>query len=255
MIRFFCATLWCLVSIPVISFGQLTETDTMKFNMLLSVNGNLTFGNVERILIFTTAEGILSSANRNWVFKTQNNYKYGTVKSNRTENDFVLADYIYHQPFKKAYPFVMTSYENNVIKKIRHRVGSGVGVTVVPIKKKASLLKLSVTAFFDRTIYDTKPMDGAHTRSRVINTMRPAVRIFGWHQVKEKATFFYELIDQMSVSKVGSHRLIGASGFNYRCSEIVDLISRVNYTHEDLTAEGVKADDWFLTFGISLHCK
>jgi hypothetical protein len=234
----------------MISLGQLTETDTMKLNTLLSVNGNLTFGNVERILMFIRAEAVLSSANRKWVFKTQNNYRYGTVKSNRTENDFVLVDYIYHQPFKKTYPFAIASYENNLIKKIRRRVGGGLGITVVPIKNKTSLLKLSVTAYFDRTIYE-----GAHTNSHVINTTRAAIRIFGWHQLKERLTFFYEFIDQMSISKAGSHRLIGAGGFNYRYSEIVDLISRLNYTHEDLTAEGVKPDDWFLTFGISLHYK
>jgi hypothetical protein len=239
--------------VPLISLGQLTETDTTKLNTLLSVNGNLTFGNVERILIFTTAEAIVSSENRKWVCKTQNNYRYGTVKSNRTENDVVLVDYLYHQPFKKAYPFMMASYENSLIKKIRHRIGGGLGMTVVPIKNETSLLKFSVTAFFDRTIYNTKPIEGAQTNSRVINTMRPAVRIFGWQKLKGRATFFYEFIDQMSVSKAGSHRLIGAAGFNYGYSERVDLISRLNYTHEDLTAEGVKADDWFLTFGISLH--
>jgi hypothetical protein len=255
MIRFFSAVLWCLMHVPLISFGQLTETDSTKFNTLLSVNGNSAFGNVERILIFTTAEAIVSSENRKWVCKTQNNYRYGTVKSNRTENDFVLVDYIYHQPFKKVYPFVMASYENSLIKRIRHRIGGGLGMTVVPIKNETSLLKFSVTAFFDRTIYDTKPIEGAQTSSRVINTMRPAVRTFGWHKLNERVTFFYEFIDQMSVSKAGGHRLIGAAGFNYGYSEIVALISRLNYTHEDLTAQGVKTDDWFLTFGISLHNK
>jgi hypothetical protein len=243
------------MNVPLISFGQLTETDTMKLNTLLSLNGNLTFGNVERILIFITTEAVVSSVNRKWVCKTQNSYRYGTVKSNRTENDFVLVDYIYHQPFKKAYPFVMASYENSLIKRIRHRIGGGLGITIVPIKNKTSLLKFSVTAYFDRTIYDAKPIEGAHTSSHVINTMRPAVRIFGRHKVKERATFFYEFVDQMSVSRSGSHRLIGTAGFTYGYSEIVDLSSRLNYTHEDLTAEGVKADDLFLTFGISLHHK
>ena len=149
----------------------------------------------------------------------------------------------------------MASYENNLIKKIRHRVGGGVGITVVPIKNKTSLLKLSATAFFDRTIYDASPIEGSHTNSRIVDTARPAARIFGWHLLNQSANFFYEFIDQMSVSKAGSHRLIGAAGFNYRYSKIVDLISRLNYTHEDLTADGVKADDWFLTFGISLHYK
>lgn len=225
----------------------------MRLNTLLSLNGNFTFGNVARILIFTRADAVLSSETRKWVFKTQNNYRYGTIRSNRTESDFAIANYIYHQPFKTIYPFVMASYESSMLKKMRHRVGGGLGVTFVPVKNKTSLLKLSVTAFFDRTIYDVKPIEGAHTDSYIIDTARPTVRIYGSHHWKERLVFFYELIDQISISMSGNQRLVGAAGLDYRYSKMLDLISRLNYTHEDLTAEGVTADDWFFTFGVNLH--
>jgi hypothetical protein len=253
MRRILCALLWYSMQVPVVSFGQLTETDTVRLNMLFSLNGNLTFGNVDRILVFTRADAVLTSQARKWVFKTQNNYRYGTIRSNRTESDFAIANYIYHQPFKKVYPFVMASYESSLIKKMRHRIGGGFGMTFVPVKNKTSLLKLSVTAFFDRTIYDVKPIEGAHTDSHTIDTVRPAVRIYGSHHWKETLTFYYELIDQISISKSGNHRLIGAAGFDYALSKILDLILRLNYSREDLIAPGVTAYDWFFTFGISLH--
>jgi hypothetical protein len=227
----------------------------MKLNVFLTLNGNLSFGNVDRKLLATRTEGILSSANRAWVFKTQDSYRFGTARSIRTENDFVLVNYIYHQPFKRIYPVMMLSYENNLLKKIRNRLGAGLGVTFVSVKTKSMLLKFSATAFLDRTIFNPQNSEGRSSDPYVIDTVRPTLRIFEFHQVKEKLTFFYELIDQLSISKRGNHRLTGAAGFNYVYSNNFDLVSRLNYTHEDVVIEGVKANDWYLTFGINLHYK
>lgn len=255
MIRFSFVTLLGLLHVSPFGFAQLTETDTMKLNALMSMNGNFSAGNVDRILIFTRGETVLSATNRAWVFKTQNSYRYGTVKSNETENDLTLVDYVYHQPFKTVYPFIMASYENSLLKKIRHRVGGGIGVTVVPLRNKTSLLKFSVTAYVDRSVYDSETNEGAYRRSQFVNTIRPTIRIFERHQLKESISFFYEFIDQISVSKSGNHRLIGSAGFKYGYSEMVEVSSSVNYSHEDLTAEDVEPNDVFLTVGINVRYK
>lgn len=243
--------LYFLLYAPMRSLCQLSETDTMRFDLTSSLTGSLSTGNVQRTLLVSGLEVLASSSTRTWVFKAQNSYRYGTARKSITENDLFGTNYVYHKPFKKVYQYFMAVYQNSLMRQIDHRISFGPGLTFVLLKRRTSIFKLSFTCIADRTIYKFTP-DVDNGFPTKVETIRPTLRLYEWHNIHKHLFVFYEFIDQISVSTYGGHRIMFVAGLDVKLFEHSSFVSRFNYTHEDLSRRGVKHDDSFLTFGFNM---
>ncbi len=247
-----CVMLMAGLLLPTCVAAQLTETDTVGFELKLSLNGSRAAGNIERTLVALGGEMIKSNADRTWVYKTQNSYRYGAVRSIRTENDFVLGNYLYYQPDRRVYPYLMALYENNLIKRIDRRIGGGGGITFAILKTSSVLLKVSTTAFVDYTLYSNSVHEGVHQFTDV-TTFRPSLRIFWRYRFKNGIIAYTEGVDQFSVTGKGNHRIAASGGLVCPLSRRISFTSRIEYTHEDIVSDGVQANDWYSLVGLNLQ--
>ncbi len=230
--------------------AQITETDTLSWNMQLRVSGNFAFGNVERVLLANNVEVLHSFPSKNWVFKSAHQFRYGEVNDRKIDHQYVGNVYIYNKPFKKLYPFYLSLYETNFRLRIKSRVQNGLGVTWVPIKKKRHLLKISTALIYDVSKYDDEVVFNDLSLTS-FKSIRPTLRIYGEHVMVTALKINYEFIDQISVSTQGNQRILAFIGLGYRLNTSISLQAKLQFSHEDITAADVKPDDWLMTYGIS----
>jgi hypothetical protein len=233
-------------------WAQLTEADTLKFGYRLAANGSWITGNVERLLLIGAAD--LSTVHERWAFRSSNQYQYGTFGPFQTENDLLSRNFFYLTPRKKVYPYLMGWVERNLRRDFALRYQLGPGVTYTLARSEAQVVKASLTAAYEEARFNRDTFEApAYDGRKIIRTYRTTLRLFGQHRLGTgRARLRYELWGQPALEDAENYRLYGDFFAELPLGKAVFFRTGFNYTYESIVLTGVKRQDTFWVFGLSV---
>lgn len=234
------------------TYAQLTESDTTKFSWKLSSNGSWLTGNVSRLLILSSAD--LTIIQEPWAIRFSNTYQYGTVSGKLTENDLFSRNFFYLFPRNEVYPYLIGWIETNKRRNFSFRYQIGPGFSWGFVNNKSSSVKISFTATYEMTNYwNSAYSDEKYNGENTIDLLRGTVRLFGKHKLFEnKINIAYEAWGQQAFDDKENKRFYGNIVLEFPLTQLLSFRTGHNYYYESLVLSGVKPQDGFLFFGISI---
>lgn len=235
-----------------ISFAQLTESDTSNFSWKLSSNGSWLTGNVERLLILSSAD--LTIIQEPWAVRFSNTYQYGTVSGKLTENDLFSRNFFYLFPGNEVYPYLMGWIETNKRRNFSLRYQIGPGFSLGFINHKSSLVKISFTVTYELTNYrNSIYSDEKYNGKNNIDLFRGTIRLFGKHKFfQNKINLAYEIWGQQAFDDKENNRFYGNIVLEFPLTQLLSFRTGYNHYYESIVLSGVKPRDGFFFFGISI---
>jgi hypothetical protein len=238
--------------IPIITKSQINESDTLKTKLGLSVTGIYQGGNVETF-IFRTQGDFSVKPSQNLVYKNRSSYIYQAFGRQKADEDVLTLNFLYLNPDKLVYPFVLGIASTNFRRKIDIRSLLGLGVTVEVLKKKKEWLKFSLSSEYEHTRFAQQTFNKAkYNGQSTQSVIRSTFWLNGRHYLlKEKLIFLHETYIQPAIQDFGNYRWQSDLGLEFPIWKFIHF--RVNYRHsfESIVISGQLEEDRFLTFGIS----
>ncbi len=245
--------LYYFLFFPVFLSAQINESDTLKLKADLSLTGFWQGGNVET-LIFRAKSELNFKPWKKWVFKTKNSYVYQEFGKEKADEDILSLNFIYFNPERKVYPFLLGFLSTNFRREIDLRYLLGGGATYQILSNKKDWLKFSISCEYEQTNYANVNFNlSEYNGSRSINTFRGTVWVNGkYHLFKNKVIFNHESYVQPSLEKSNNFRWRADVGLELPIWKFLNF--KINYlqTFESIVIEDQKRNDRFLTFGLTL---
>jgi hypothetical protein len=245
--------LYYFLIFPLFLFAQINESDTLRVKASLSITGFYQGGNVET-LIFRAKTDLSFKPWKNWVFKNQNSYVYQAFDKKKADEDILSLNFLYLNPERKTYPFVLAFISTNFRREIDLRYLLGAGVTYQVLNKKSSWLKLSISSEyehtdFSETNFNYSEYDGSHS----ISTFRATIWVNGKYNLfNNKIILNHESYFQPSLEDVDNFRWQGDIGLELPIWKFLNFKINYRHTFESIVIENQKQEDRFLTFGFTL---
>ncbi|HEY5687117.1 MAG TPA: DUF481 domain-containing protein [Yeosuana sp.] len=245
--------LYYLLIFPVLLSAQINESDTLSVKASLSITGFYQGGNVET-LIFRAKTDLSFKPWKNWVFKNQNSYVYQAFDKEKADEDILSLNFLYLNPERKVYPFVLGFVSTNFRREIDLRYLLGAGVTFQILNKKNDWLKLSISSEYEQTNFsETNFNYSEYDGSKSINTLRSTVWVNGkYHVLKEKIILNHEIYFQPSLEHSNNFRWQADVGLELPVWKHLNFKINYRHTFESIVIENQKQEDRFLTFGFTL---
>ena len=247
--------LFYLLFFPIIISAQINESkiDSLKIKADLSLTGFWQSGNVET-LIFRAKSNLSFIPWENWVFKTQNSYVYQAFDKDKADEDILSLNFLYINPERKIYPFVLGFVSTNFRREIDIRSLFGAGVTFQILNKKKDWLKASISSEYEQTRFEKSNFNITnYNGDNSIDTFRATIWLNGkYHVFKDKLIITHESYYQPSLEENDNYRWQADIGIELPFWKYLNF--KVNYlrTFESIVIQNQKREDQFLTFGLTL---
>ena len=235
-----------------LSYAQLIESDTLRFGYRLNVNGSWITGNVERLLVNTNLE--LSHVGETVGLKSSTSYLYGTIFSNKTEDDIFSRNFIYLYPRARFYPYAMFWVQNSKRQQIKFRYQAGFGATYGVFQLAEHHVKLSGTVTYEETRYDGTDFTVEPENLDIDNVTawRATWRLLGEHHFAgNRLRLHYETWYQPALGDRTNWRYYLNAALDIPFTRHFSLRTALLYTHEQIVLTNIKRDDKILTFGLN----
>ncbi|GGE06402.1 DUF481 domain-containing protein [Psychroflexus salis] len=233
--------------------AQINESDTLNVKASLSLTGLYQGGNVETI-IFRAKSDFSAKLWKNWVYKNQNSYVYQAFNKEKADEDILSLNFLYLNPNRKIYPFVLGFASTNYRREINLRYLIGTGVTFQVLNKNKNWLKLSISGEYENTDYDQAIFNyDTFNGNESINTFRGTIWMNGkYHVFKDKIIVNHEIYVQPSLEQEKNYRWQGDIGVEFPIWKYLNFKINYRHTFESLVILNQEQDDRFLTFGFTL---
>lgn len=242
-----------LLFFPIILSAQINESDTLKVKASLSITGLYQGGNVET-LIFRTKTDFSFVPFKNWVYKNQNSYIYQEFGKEKADEDILSLNFLYLNPKRKIYPFVLGFFSTNYRREIDYRYLFGAGATIQLFSKNDNWLKMSLSSEYEQTEFsETNFNFSKYDGKGSIHTFRGTLWVHGkYHLIKNKIILTHESYFQPSLEDSDNYRWQGDFSLELPVWKFLNL--KVNYRHtfESIVIEDQHQEDRFLTLGFTL---
>ena len=245
--------LYYFLFFPIFLSAQINESDTLNVKASLAITGLYQGGNVET-LIFRAKTDLSFKPWKKWVFKNQNSYLYQAFDKEKADEDILILNFLYLNPERKIYPFVLGFVSTNFRREIDIRYLLGAGVTYQILNKKNNWLKFSLSSEyedtdFSKTNFNYSEYDGQGS----INTFRATIWVNGkYHLFEDKLILNHESYFQPSLEEANNFRWQADVGLELPIWKFLNFKINYRHTFESIVIENQKQADRFLTFGFNL---
>ena len=245
--------LYYFLVFPIFLSAQINESDTLSVKAALSLTGFYQGGNVET-LIFRAKSDFSFKPWRKWVFKNQNSYVYQAFDKKKADEDILSLNFLYLNPERKIYPFVLGFVSTNFRREIDLRYLFGAGATFQVLNKNNNWLKFSISSEYEQTDFsETNFNKPEYDGNNSINTMRGTFWINGkYYLFKKKVILNHELYFQPSLEESNNFRWQADIGLEFPIWKYLNFKINYKHTYESIVIESQKEEDRFLTFGFTL---
>ena len=236
--------------------AQINESDTAQLQIRTSLTGNYQKGNVDLLVIRSRVDALYVPT-KEWVFKSQNNSLYQAFYDKKADNDVFSRNWLYFKPQNRFYPYIISFISGNFRRKIDMRYFIGLGATGQVVNTKNHILKLSVSAVYERTNFSDKNYNfSEYNGSDNIKLWRGTLYLAGWHYLFQKhARLFYNAYWQPAFDNKNNYRTQYDIGVDFPIWQGLSFNALYTYTHENVVIQKIKTDDKILTFGLAYNFK
>ena len=245
--------LYCLLFFPILLSAQINESDTLSVKASLSITGFYQGGNVET-LIFRAKSDFSFKPWKKWVFKNQNSYIFQEFGKEKADEDILSLNFLYLNPKRKIYPFVLGFVSTNFRREIDLRSLFGAGATIQILDKKDNWLKFSLSSEYEHTSFSKTNFNySEYDGNKAINTLRGTIWVNGkYYVLKKKIILNHEIYFQPSLERNNNFRWQGDVGLEFPVWKYLNFKINYRHTFESIVIENQKQEDRFLTFGFTL---
>ncbi len=245
--------LYYFLIFPIFLSAQINESDTLNVKASLSITGFYQGGNVET-LIFRAKTELGFKPWKNWVFKNQNSYVYQEFGKEKADEDILSLNFLYLNPERKIYPFVLGFVSTNFRREIDLRYLLGAGATFQILNKKNHWLKFSISSEYEQTNFSKTNFNySEYDGNQSINTFRATIWVNGkYHLFKNKIILNHESYFQPSLEEGNNFRWQADVGLELPIWKFLNFKINYRHTFESVVIENQKEEDRFLTFGFTL---
>lgn len=245
--------LYYFLFFPIVLLAQINESDTLNVKASLSLTGFYQGGNVETV-IFRAKSDFSFKPWKKWVFKNQNSYVYQEFGKEKADEDILSLNFLYLNPERKIYPFVLGFVSTNFRREIDLRYLLGAGTTFQILNKKNNWLKLSISSEYEQTDFSKTNFNlSEYDGNKSIKTLRGTIWVNGKYQVfKKKVILNHELYFQPSLEQSNNFRWQADVGLELPIWQFLNFKINYRHTFESIVIENQKEEDRFLTFGFTL---
>jgi hypothetical protein len=242
--------------LPISSFAQVSESDTLRVQSRLTLTGNWQTGNVDLLAIRAKAE-LAFVPSPNFAFKTQNAYLYQEFFRRKADEDIFSRNYCYYRPWGKFYPFALAFVSTNFRRQIELRYFAGAGLSWRVHKRPRHLVKLALSGVYEQTQFANPAFNlEAYNGRNAIATWRATFWLFGRHLLfNRKLIFHYESYAQPSLENWDNLRWQIETGLDVPIWQGLNFTTNFVYTFESVVAINLKRYDQLLSFGLAYQFK
>lgn len=250
-----------LLALLVVGFlnpasGQLNESDTMKVQIRVGINGIHQTGNVDLVILRTRLE-IVGRLSESLVFKSQNNTLYQEFSGWKADDDINSRNFLYFNPQQRVYPFAMAYLQTNYRLNINLRYFAGVGGTWQVVRNENHILKFSGSVVYEETDYTVNNFnDSFYNGNTEIKIWRPTVYLIGTSRFSNnKIRLHYTAYWQPGIEQVSNQRFQAETGFEFNVWKGLSFTTQYLFIYEEVVPMNVKQKDALLTVGINYQFK
>ncbi len=232
--------------------AQLNESDTLTYQLRVSVTGKFQTGNVSLIAI-KSRTGFSGRIGNALVFKTQNKTLYQEFFRRKVDNNLDSRNFLYIHPERRFYPLAMAFISTNFRRNVDRRLLLGVGGTWNIINETNNSVKFSLSTFyewsrFDGMIFNRESFNG----DEEVELYRWAIYIAGIHRIYEqKLMLHYSSIFEPTFDDFGNSRVELDIGMDVKLWKALALSVEYQYNFEALVVSNVDQHDGILSVGLS----
>jgi hypothetical protein len=245
--------LFAFLMIPFVMSSQINESDSLRLKANLSLTGLWQDGNVETI-IFRIKSELSVKPWKKWVFKNKSSYIYQEFGNEKADEDILTLNFLYFNPDKKIYPFILGFVSTNFRREIELRSLLGAGVSFQIYNKEKDWLKFSLSSEYEQTKFSNSDFNlPQYDGSESINTFRTTLWVNGkYYLFKNKVIFTHESYFQPSLEESNNYRWQADLALEIPVWKFLNF--KINYLHafESIVIESQKRVDKFLTFGFTI---
>ncbi|MFC4632291.1 DUF481 domain-containing protein [Dokdonia ponticola] len=245
--------LYILLFFPLFLSAQINESDTLTIKASLAVTGLYQGGNVETF-IFRAKTDVSFKPWKNGVFKNQNSYVYQEFGKEKADEDILSLNFLYLNPDRKIYPFVLGFISTNFRREIDIRTLVGGGVTFQLFEKEKDWLKFSLSSEYEQTRFNETNFNVMNYNGDAsIKTFRGTLWLNGsYHMFKNKLIVTHESYFQPSLEQSDNYRWQADISLELPIWKFLNFKMNYRHTFESIVIENQKEEDRFLTFGFTL---
>lgn len=233
--------------------AQLYRTDTARFATSIQGSTSLTLGNVERILLFGSAD-VQYVADVVGI-KSRTTSQYGFFGERTTDSETNSRTVVYLFPRDTNYLFATYWYTTSLQRKIDDRSLVSAGYTRLLQHDSVTLVKLSASLAYEHTAFSSNAFAGRGVRaSRVIITPRIVLWLYGAHDLgTQPIQLEYEGWLAPSLSDFANLRFYGNGALRWPLAAHLSLSLSVVATAESVVVAGRRPYDVLFLAGCAMR--
>lgn len=236
--------------------AQLNESDTLRFQLRISLSGSYQTGNVELLIVRSRAEMLLSFGDA-LKLKTQNNTLFQTFGGRTADNDLSSRNFLYFRPEKQIYPFAMIFVQRNLRRKVDHRTFAGTGLTWQVARRANGYLKLSASMVYEQTRFSTSSFNETFYNGNIqISIWRPTFyTMAGLNNPSGNLKIYGVAYWQPGLHKVNNNRMQAEFGADVGILKGLSFTMLYLNSFEQVVSDKVRQHDGLFTFGLNYQFK
>jgi len=246
-------SLFILFLLSFVLSAQINESDTLKVKGSLSVTGFYQGGNVDTF-IFRAKTDFGFTPWKKWAYKNQNSYIYQEFGKEKADEDILSLNFLYLNPERKIYPFVLGFVSTNFRREIDLRYLFGAGATFQLISKENHWLKVSLSSEYENTHFNLTNFNYTkYNGQETLETWRGTIWVNGRYNVfKKKLVFTHEIYYQPSLEDGNNYRWQADIGLELPVWKFLSFKVNFRRTFENIVIVNQDREDRFLTLGFTL---
>ena len=227
--------------------------DTSRINIELGLTGNIQTGNFERLQFINQLKASFKSKDRKWEFMTRHLYLFQKVFGNKSQDDYLTRNFMSYRLYESLDAFGAIFVEKYLIKRIDLHYQFGTGFRFSIIKSPRSFIQLGLMGSYSNKNYltaDFADFDN-NGNSRIETFFISPVFNSRFIVVPKRVTLTFLAWYQQGIGISQNWR------FNIETALLVPIHSGLsmkvsfNNFYENINLIGAKANDTFLTYGLS----
>ncbi|CAN5310522.1 hypothetical protein BH09BAC4_BH09BAC4_39060 [soil metagenome] len=244
-----------ILGIDYAAYGQASLSDSSAFSAKISIGGSLNDGNFQRIGLTNNADFALNTRNRRFGLQSHTQYNFTKTFGTVSENDLLTRTLFYSKLEKRWYAIFIFWYETNKLRQMHPLVQAGPSLEYVWLLQKDNMGGLSLGATYEHkrfngSFFNESKYDG----SRSININRLFARLHGKNKIGiSNVAFIYDIFYMPSLQYNDNYRVHAEASFGVPISKHLNLRAGMNYNYESVVIAGVKPNDFFTDYGISIN--
>lgn len=236
--------------------AQINESDTARFQLRTSLTGNYQTGNVSVLTLRSKLDFAIAPLPA-IVLKSQNTSLYQSFYNKEADNDLFSRNYVYFNPHRALYPYLIGYLSTNFRRQVRLRVFGGGGITWQLLRRSNDVIKLSANLLYEYTRFNGAAFNLAKYNGRDhIAVWRCTAYIGGWDYLFQRhLRFYYDAYWQPAFDEPNNYRLQLDAGIDFPIWRGLNATALYSFSHEHVVALPVKQTDNILSFGFNYNVR